>query len=74
MATKSKFAPGTPVAYTAASLPKMGTMTGTIVDDEYSGVVFMPDEVYHDRLYQLYGYEPEAGLFIEGKGVTVTAA
>jgi len=71
MAT-NQFALGTRVTYTAASIPKMGTMTGTIVDDEFTGVVFMPDEAYHDRLYQLYGYEPEAGLYLEG--ATVTAA
>lgn len=74
MATTSKFAPGTHVTYMTAALPKMGTMTGTVIDDEVEGVVFMPDEVYHDRLYQLYGYEPEAGLYLTGKGVTVTPA
>ena len=70
----NKFSVGTRVTYTAASIPDMGTMTGTIVDDEFTGVVFMPDQQYHDRLYQLYGYEPEAGLFIDEEGVTVTAA
>lgn len=71
MAT-NQFAPGTRVTFTLNALARMGTMTGTIIDDEFTGVVFMPDEVYHDRLYQLYGYEPEAGLYLEG--ATVTAA
>lgn len=72
--TNNKFPVGTNVTYTAASLPKMGTMTGTIIDDEFTGVVFMPDEQFHEKLYQLYGYEPEAGLFVYEKGVTVEMA
>jgi hypothetical protein len=46
------------------SLPRVGTMTGRVKEGP-SGPVFLPDEAFHDRLFDLYGLEPEEGLFLE---------
>lgn len=43
-------------------LPKMGTMTGYITT-ERGEVVFMPDEKYHDKLFNLYDVEALEGLY-----------
>jgi hypothetical protein len=32
--------------------------------------LFFPDEVHHAQLLSKYGYEPEAGLFLEGATVS----
>jgi len=56
---------GTKGTFTSPGLAKMGTMTGHLVDG-FLGTVFMPDEKYHQKLINTYGYEPEEGLFLEG--------
>jgi hypothetical protein len=44
-------------------LPKMGTMTGHVVT-ERGELVFMPDEKYHDKLFNLYDVEALEGLYV----------
>lgn len=44
-------------------LTKMGTMTGHVVT-ERGILVFMPDEKYHDKLFDVYGIEALEGLYV----------
>ena len=45
-------------------LTKMGTMTGHTVT-ERDVLVFMPDEKYHDKLFDVYGIEALEGLYVD---------
>ena len=59
------------VTYVHPSLPGCGPMTGIVAVDEWGGCeTFFPDPQHHASLLSLYGYEPEAGLFLEGATVT----
>lgn len=59
------------VTYVHPSLPGCGPMTGVVAVDEWGGCeTFFPDPQHHASLLSLYGYEPEAGLFLEGATVT----
>ena len=59
------------VTYSHPSLPLCGTMAG---EERWDGweleFLFFPDEVHHAQLLSKYGYEPEAGLFLEGATVS----
>lgn len=60
--------PGTSVVYSHPDFP--GEMTGVIEFDEFEkSNVFIPDAPFHKRLLRL-GYEPEAGLHLDGATVT----
>jgi hypothetical protein len=46
-------------------------MTGTVAHDEWEGAeLFYPDDEFHDRLFELYGYDALAGLFLRGATVS----
>ena len=63
---------GDRVTFSHPELPKLGTMQGVLEYDAYQGgLLFMPDEKHHDACYKLYGYEPEAGFFVDGATITV---
>lgn len=55
---------GTRGTFTHPDLPRMGKMTGTIGEDK----VFLPDEKYHHKLFDLYGVEALEGLLLDGGG------
>lgn len=45
-------------------------MLGTVEWDDWSGQgVFMPDARYAHSLFSLYGYDADAGLFLDGASV-----
>lgn len=59
------------VTYSHPSLPLCGVMSGEERWDEWDlELLFFPDEVHHATLLGKYGYEPEAGLFLEGATVS----
>lgn len=59
------------VTYTHPSMPQLPPMTGRVEVDEWEGCeTFFPDPEHGDALLSLYGYEPEAGLYLEGATVT----
>ena len=46
-------------------------MSGTVERDTWEGCdMFYPDPPHHADLLSLYGYEPEAGLYLDGATVT----
>lgn len=46
-------------------------MTGRVERDTWEGCdMFYPDPPHHAALLSLYGYEPEAGLYLDGAVVT----
>ena len=46
-------------------------MTGTVAHDEWEGEeLFYPDDEFHEQLFELYGYDAEAGLFLGGATVS----
>ena len=58
------------VTYTHPDLPRL-TMTGTVAHDEWEGEeLFYPDDEFHEQLFELYGYDAEAGLFLGGATVS----
>lgn len=59
------------VTYTHPSLPQMPPMTGRIERDDWEGVdMFYPDPQHAPSLLSLYGYDDEAGLYLDGATVT----
>jgi hypothetical protein len=59
------------VTYAHPDLPLCGAMTGVVAVDEWGGCeTFFPDPPHHGDLLSLYGYEPEAGLYLDGATVT----
>lgn len=59
------------VTYTHPAMPQLPPMTGTIAWDEWEGCdMFYPDPPHHTPLLSLYGYEPEAGLYLDDATVT----
>lgn len=59
------------VTYAHPDLPLCGAMTGAVAVDEWGGCeTFFPDPPHHGDLLSLYGYEPEAGLFLHGAVVS----
>ena len=64
---------GQKYAYTNAKYPKLGTIEGTLFEEDGPfGALFLPDEEYHDLVYSVTGQEPEQGLFVDKPGVKVT--
>jgi hypothetical protein len=58
------------VKYLHPSMPKL-PMTGHVEFSEWEGVeLFHPDDEFHERLLQWYGYDADAGL--ETADATVT--
>lgn len=66
-------APPTPpyrAAWTHPSLPLLPSIEGTVAWDDWECCgMFYPDPPHHAALLSLYGYEPEAGLYLEGATV-----
>lgn len=59
------------VTFTHPSMPKLPPMSGVIEWDDWEGCgMFYPDAPHHATLLSLYGYEPEAGLYLDGATVT----
>ena len=59
------------VTFTHPSLPLLPPMSGTVERDTWEGCdMFYPDPPHHTDLLSLYGYEPEAGLYLDGAAVT----
>lgn len=61
----ANLAVGTRVTFSSPKLKAMGVMVGAI-EDGSDGVVFLPDEKHHDKLYDVYGVEGEEGLYLDG--------
>ena len=67
--------PNTPaprrVTYVHRDLPGCGLMTGRVERDTWEGCdMFYPDPPHAPLLYTLYGYDDEAGLYLDGAVVT----
>jgi hypothetical protein len=55
------------VMYSHPDLPAMGKMSGKVERDDFEGTdMFYPDAKHHADLLKKYGYEPEAGLYLDG--------
>lgn len=58
------------VKYVHPSLAKL-PMTGHVERDAWEGKdMFYPDDEFVDRLFQWYGYDADAGLYLDGATVT----
>jgi len=52
-------------------MPKLPPMTGTVERDDWEGVdMFYPDPTHAASLLSLYGYDADAGLYLDGATVT----
>lgn len=59
------------VTYTHPDMPKLPPMTGNIERDDWEGMdMFYPDPQFEAALLSLYGYDAEAGLYLDGATVT----
>lgn len=59
------------VTYTHPSMPKLPPMTGILERDDWEGVdMFYPDPTHAASLLSLYGYDADAGLYLDGATVT----
>jgi hypothetical protein len=59
------------VTYTHPSMPQLPPMTGVVEWDDWEGqALFYPDTFHGAGLLSLYGYDPEAGLYLDGAVVT----
>lgn len=63
------------VTYFHPDLSKVGPMTGRVEFDAYEKEdLFFPDEVFHDGLYDAYGVEGAAGLYLKDATISVIEA
>lgn len=59
------------VTYVHPDLPGCGPMSGTVERDTWEGCdMFYPDPQHAPLLFSLYGYDDEAGLYLDGAVVT----
>lgn len=59
------------VTYTHPDMPLLPPMTGNLERDDWEGCdMFYPDPQHAPALFSLYGYDDEAGLYLDGATVT----